>query len=414
MTRIATLVGPDEPARYHLLLCHGPADADFNELVAASDAISQEGEWTGTHDAPLDISSIECDARLARWSKKTGRLALRITRSDPTRWWLAVHHAGERLFAMVYYQPAVDSADPNLAVLSDPELGRDPLLDIMREPGMTASEVRRAVASRRGEQLAAALAAGGVAVDAHILADVLAHEGGADGNVHSLLELLGCPDMKALTLIPEGPATDRPLPNSIKQVVSQAILTGCVVPGLVSTVLFVMFSRYAIQSGANVMAALMFGGIAAWIGMWGTRQVFGARRQNSASSWSHRLVLSWAADAPVGPQRPPRPTAAALDTWGGLFYLLRDIAFFGGIDRPDGPMALYVEAWGLGPPALVEALNRVTAQERRSDPLFEAARELIELRSTLIDQHLAGDATSPERVKSQVRSILRPVIKPAA
>lgn len=47
-------------------------------------------------------------------------------------------------------------------------------------------------------------------------------------------------------------------------------------------------------------------------------------------------------------------------------------------------------------------------------PLFEAARQLIELRSALIDQHLAGDATSPERVNSQGRSILRPVIKPAA
>ena len=115
------------------------------------------------------------------------------------------------------------------------------------------------------------------------------------------------------------------------------------------------------------------------------------------------MSLSWA--APQGSATGPRPTPRALNTWGGLFYLLRDIAFFAGIDRPTGPMSLYIEVWALGPPALVKAIN-AASEAMHTDTLIDAAQDLVTLRADLIGQHLAQSPISAEGVQRRVRSIL--------
>ena len=106
-----------------------------------------------------------------------------------------------------------------------------------------------------------------------------------------------------------------------------------------------------------------------------------------------------------------RIVATALDTWGGFFYLLRDIAFFAGIDRPKGAFALYIEAWSVGPPALVAYMNKVASGTSSADPLFDAAKSLVELRERLIDEHLQQQVISPHNVVGEVRTILKPMVQ---
>ncbi len=411
--RPVTIFTPPKTApRFHLLLAHGGTEDTFRELVAATGIIGSEGAWFATVDGALDVSSIEADARLARWSRRTGRLAMRITRTDPTRWWLAVHHDGQRLFAMVHTHGILEQLMPETAILTDAELGRDPLLDLLSAPGTDRGEVRGLVAQRRAEQLSAALAVGDVHVPAEYLARILRADDPPDGNIPSLLAQIEGKSLYDLVTHVQGssPGPVAAAPGSIQSVVSKAIMLGCVLPALVGTGFFVAFSRYAVKSGASPAAALLFGGIAAWVGMWGARQLLGGRAVAGQAGWQKRSVLSWAAQAAAPPARPIRPTASALDTWGGLFYLLRDIAFFSGIDRPQGPLALYVEAWGLGPPALVDAINRAVADGATPQPLFDAAHELVTLRQALIDRHLAGEKIASEETVAKVKTILAPAI----
>lgn len=406
----ARIVPVEDAARFHLLMAHGGDQADFVELVAANEQMERENDWWACVENPLDVSSVEADARLARWSRRTGELAVRITRADPHRWWLAVHHAGERLMVMVHNH-GNDRIDPASPVLVDLDLGRDPLLDILKRPSMTVRDVRRAVADHRAEQLSSALGAGGVSVPADYIARILGAERPKMGNLPPLLDQLGVPSFLALAR-PDASAiqsVSAAVPTTIQRVVTRAVVTGCVIPGVVAVAVFVILARYASKAGVPPAMALILGAGAAWLGSLAVREVT-RRVGRSGGQWHERMMLAWAADAPIPNARAIRPTAPALDTWGGLFYLLRDIAFFGGIDRPRGPMALYIEAYGLGPPALVETINRVSAEEIPAEALFGVAQSLVDLRRELIDRHLEGDTPTAEEVAGKVRGILRPAI----
>ncbi|MFT7625262.1 MAG: hypothetical protein ACI9WU_004453 [Myxococcota bacterium] len=392
-------------ARFHLLLAYDPDKAHqetFGELVAANEVIEHDGDWLVSSDSALEVSSVEADARMARWSRKTGGLAVRITRPDPTRWWLAVHHDGQRLFAMIHTHEVLGATGIPGALITDAELGRDPLLDLA-----SPTSTRGDVGEERGRQLAAALAVGGLDIDEHRLIRLLRDEKAADGNLPDLLDVLGAAGAWDLgqSSVPafmnsEGLA-------SVRSVMSRAVLLGCVMPGFVSIALFITFSRFAVRSGASPAIALLFGGFVAWLGLAGLRRFVGVRMPTTAGPMgaSPRNPLGWAGQGPAE-ARPPRPTAAALETWGGLFYLLRDIAFFAGIERPTGPSSLYIEAWGMGPASLVEGINRVAAKDTPPEPLYDVAAGLVKLREELIDQHLIDAKIQASGVKQRVRTIL--------
>lgn len=401
-------VVPPRSPRFHLLLCRGGSRTDFSELVCASELTAEENGWHATAESPLTVSSVEVDARLARWSRRSEGLAVRITRTDDLRWWLAVHYAGQRLLVLIYSQDE-DGVEAERASLASPELGRDPLLDLLRGPGMATDTVRAEVARQRAVQLEAALAQGDVTVDPESLEGILgAPESSSNGNLAVLLDLLGAPNALALTAELTATAPTPVGPLNLQRMLGRVLVVGCLLPTIVGTTLFVVVSRLAARAGLGPLLALVAGMGAGWIGLTATRQL--ARRFGSGEGWQQRMNLSWAAEKPPNGFRPVRPTARALNTWGGLFYLLRDIAFFGGIDRPHGPMSLYLEAWGIGPPGLVAAINRAVEEESRSAPLFDVAESLVRLRAELIDQHLAGERIAPGRIQDEVKQILRPAV----
>ncbi len=408
VTPIRPELARDPAVRYHLLLVRGGSETDFSELVAATERTHQAGEWRGTIEPALDISSVEADARLARWSRQTGGLAIRVSRPDPRRWWLAVHHEGRRLFAMIHGHPAPDNAMAGNPLFSDAELGRDPLLDLISVPELTGSgaeAVRQEVAKRRAGQLTAALGASGLDVEEGRISRLLADEAPRDGNIAGLLDALGAGNLFGLTRqLPPDILPTMPSPSGA---VGRTMVMGCAVPMVLGAVLFVVFSRMAMRATGSPFASLLFGAGAAWAGMYGYRKTAGRRALPTPPPMIQSgAALDWASDS-SDRSRSVRPTAAALDTWGGLFYLLRDIAFFSGIDRPRGPTTLYLEAWAMGPAALVHAINRVASEDAPAEPLYDAAARLVSLRDELIDRHLAEEHVSPDSITHQVRQALR-------
>ena len=396
-----TPVGVAPSPRFHLLMAKGGEAHDFHELVAAGNTRA-EGGWFATLEKPFDISSVEADARLARWSRRTGGLAVRLSRIEDGRWWLAVHHAGSRSFAMVHDFSPIDLGEH---VPLGVDVGRDPLLDLLREPGMNPTSVRSAVAQRRAERLAAALAAGEVTIDVEELARALASATPEMGGVGAVLRQLGAP----MSLLDDATATAPAMSFPIQQAIGKAFLLGCAAPAALGTVAFVGVSLWAVRAGMMPLVAAILGGAAAWVAAQVLRSLTG--RMTDSDGLRTRLTIAWAADD-GGAQGPIRPTAAALDTWGGFFYLLRDIGVFGGIDRPKGAFGVTVEGWAMGPPQLVQAMNSVTAGQAPPDALYAAAGALVALRERLIDGHLARQPVVAEAVASEVRSILRPTFTP--
>ena len=406
---------PPDPSRthdapkFHLLLALGGTEDDFSELVAANGVIRREGDWWVSADEPLAVSSVEVDARLARWSRHTGRLAIRVTRTDDIRWWLAVHHAGRRLAVLIYK----DFGAADRLPLTGAQLGRDPLIDVLTQQGMPSDEVQFHVARQRAAQLSAAFAQGDVAVPPADMEGVLGAPGSpANGNLQVLLDLIGA--RGALSVLQQLAASSRTAPTTgpqtVQAVLGRALLLGCAVPVVASSVLFVIFSRVAMRMGLGGLPSLALGVFAAWLGLVGSRQLL--KRLSIWTRWSERTTMAWATDNPAAAAQGVRASPVALNTWGGLFYLLRDIAFFGGIDRPDGPTSLYLEAWAIGPPELVEAINRAAALETQPEWLLDAASALVQLRDGLIQRHLEGDRIAAASIRAEVKAILRTTAAP--
>jgi hypothetical protein len=199
------------------------------------------------------------------------------------------------------------------------------------------------------------------------------------------------------------------MPFSVQRIIGRALLSGCILPTGAGILVLFMLLRFATRAGLPAIAAMVMAVVGAWFTSNTVRRML--RRKPGGEGWKDRLTIAWASEEPSTDPSPIRPTATALDTWGGFFYLLRDIAFFAGIDRPKGAFALYIEAWSVGPPALVSYMNNVASGTSSADPLFDAAKSLVELRERLIDEHLQQQAISPRNVVGEVRTILKPMVQ---
>ncbi|HIA03113.1 MAG TPA: hypothetical protein EYN66_14610 [Myxococcales bacterium] len=393
--------------RFHILLAYGGTRTDFDELVAANGEVIAKDDWMGTVEGPFEVSSVEADARLARWSRRTGGLAIRITQTDNISWWMAVHHRGQRLLAMVHHFGPDSPLVQITPRLGDMELGRDPLYDLLKEPGMQPGELRRKVAERRAEQLAAALSQGGILVDENALADALSKPKGNESGIPDLFQHLGIQAFSKLCVKHPVGQDEGEMPFSIQRIIGRALLGGCIVPtGAGVVMLWALIKMF----GKMGVPGLVIAVVGAWITSNTVRRLL-RKRQGADQNWQDRLSLGWAAQNQGDSPGPIRPTASALDTWGGFFYLLRDIAFFSGIDRPQGAFALYIEAWAVGPPALVSYMNKVASGVSSADPLFDAAKGLVVLRDRLIEEHLQQQAINADNVAIEVRTILEPIVQ---
>lgn len=409
-TDTSTLAGEPQvvpPTGYHLLLAHGGTQVEFSELVASSVRFEAFGAWFATVENAFETSSVEADARLARWSKKTGGVALRVSRPDDVHVWLAAHLDGQRLPVISHYVGPTERLElATVAGMAVPDavIGRDPLLDLVREHGTTMNEARREVARRRAEMLEAALAAGGVVVDHEALLEAFFQGTRAelDAGIPELLAVLGVSEARSLLRAHQG---DRgALPAEVAGALKRDLVLGLVVPVALAGLAFVFSARIFARAGP--MVGLIGGGLIAAFTASIVRAVM--RRFIGRGPQVPNRFLDWAGDARL--TGAIQPTAQALDTWGGLFYLLRDIAFFAGIDRPRGAYALYVEGTAMGPPRLVDAMNRVTAGAAPSGPLHQAGEALVALRERLVTSHLEKTAVEKDRIVSEVRQILSPVV----
>jgi hypothetical protein len=388
-------------------MTHGGSEDDFSELVAATGDTLADGDWRATAENPFDVSSVECDARLARWSRRTGGLAIRFTQSDNVSWWMAVHHQGQRLFAMVHHFGPESPLIQLTPQLGDMELGRDPLRDILKEPGLDADEIKRLVADHRAEQWVAAMAQGRVMADKSEVVRALTKPTAGESGIADLLAHLGAATFTGLCI--EHPMSDAEaeMPFSVQRIIGKALVTGCLLPTAAGAVTFVVLLRLVAKAGMPAIVALLAAMVGSWLVMNGLRHV--SRRTPTKERWRDRLTLAWASTRDAADGGPIRPTAAALNTWGGFFYLLRDIAFFSGIDRPQGAFALYIEAWAVGPPLLVTYMNRVAAGGSDAEPLFDAAKALVNLRNRLIEDHLQQKQINPSKIATEVQDILQPM-----
>jgi len=390
--------------RYHLLTAASDKLNAFEELVASTGDVTADGDWLATVESPFDVSSVEADARMARFTRKHQCLGLRMTRMDDLRWWLAVHHKGKRLFAMVHqFGPMIQSIAA-MHMGTDADVGRDPLLDLLKDGNMTLDEAKRKVADERGSQLHSALIEGNIQLDPAQLIEGLANSNENDTGLETLAGLLNILKIRRLITDTNHKANDM-IPTTVKRMIGKAVVMGCVMPILAGGVTFWLVTRLAVRSGISPGIALLLAFGCAWMTIRSLRVI--GTRVRPEKKWAKRLTLAWAADGDA-PQTPVRPTADALNTWGGFFYLLRDIAFFAGIDRPNGAFAMYIEAWAIGPPALVHAMNRVCAGEVEANRLIEAAQALVDLRDQLIDDHLENRKSNRNTVIDRVRTILKP------
>jgi hypothetical protein len=260
------------------------------------------------------------------------------------------------------------------------------------------------VAEKRAEELASALQAGKIEIDSSTLSHVFLSSG--DPTVR-LLDLIEAEDAEALLLeglqapnlgVFMGGTTER-----------NALLQGCLIPGGIATGSFVAAALWAKSAGAAPIISLLFG---TGIAMVAARAAARISSHTLAPRTTFRpaTTLQWASNNPskTGQSaKPLRPSPESLNTWGGIFYLLRDIAFFSGWDRPRGPAALYVDAWGIGPPELVRIVEAATHRDTGADALYKLAASLLEIRTKAIAAHLGDEAISKDSVRDQVRTLVQ-------
>jgi hypothetical protein len=399
---------------YHLLLTRGGTRDAFDKLVAAESATLMQDEWRGVVTSPDKTSAIEADARLARWSRAEKSFAIRITRTDDERWWLAIHSKGERLFAMVHHFGPPAQLEPIPGVVTN--AGRDPLIDIVASQDSNVVDVLHKVASQRSEQLKGALFEGGLTIAHEKLSAILTQANDGTGGIPALLILLGADKFCALLTERRTGPTPQPSPLDLGRVAKQA-LVGCAAPIVAGIISFLVLIRIFVRLHWPSMLALIASGVGAFAAARLTRRTMGLWR--SGRYMQRYMRLEWAVDSSgnagvklgFDPSRLLNmPLPPALNTWGGLFYLLRDIGFLSGIARPSTQVLTHTEAWAMGPPALVTAMNRVAIGQTSADPLYEAAQGLVELRAQLLEQHLADEPIEPRKIEALVRDILRPAI----
>ena len=189
----------------------------------------------------------------------------------------------------------------------------------------------------------------------------------------------------------------------------QAVLQGCLIPGLVSVGSFVVAALWAKSAGASPFISLIFGtSIALFAGRAAAR--LSTRSLVPRATFRPTTTLQWASDQPS----PPRPIKSARrlspdasNTWGGIFYLLRDIAFFSGWDRPRGPAALYIDAWGIGPPELVQTVEDVAGGMVPPTGLYSLAQGLLDVRTKAISAHLGKTTFTKQEVQDTVKDLVR-------
>jgi hypothetical protein len=400
-------------AHYHLLLTRGGTRDAFDNLVAAESATLMQGEWRGVVTSPDRTSAVEADVRLARWSRAEKSFGIRITRTDDERWWLAVHSKGERLFAMVHHFGPAAQLEPIPGVITS--AGRDPLIDIVASQNSNVVEVLHKVATQRSEQLKDALLEGGLNIIHEKLADILTRANDGSGGIPALLSLLEADEFCTLLTERRTGPTPQPSPLDLGRVAKQA-LVGCAAPIVAGIVSFLVLIRIFTRIHWPPMLSLIASAFGAFAAARLTRRTMGLWR--SGRYMQRYMRLEWAVDSSGKETKlgfdPSKllnmPLPPALNTWGGLFYLLRDIGFISGIARPSSLVLRHTEAWAMGPPALVTAMNRVAIGQASADSLYEAAQGLVALRGQLLEQHLAEEPIEPRKIEALVRDILRPAI----
>ena len=400
---------------YHLLIAMGGAREEFDRWVAADGATMTQGDWRGLVLNPDSISAVEADARLGRWSQAVGGFAIRITRTSDTRWWLAVHHNGQRLFAMVQHCGDPAALTPMPSIVGN--AGRDPLLDVVATPTMDVETVQRDVANQRAEQLREALMESGCAVEADAIAAALLSQRDGWGGIPMLLQLMGASDFVSLLKDRRAGVAPEPQPYDMRKMAKQG-LVGCAAPIGAGIVSFMIAVRLLIRMHVHGLVALFLAfGISSLVIRFTRRMmtmwITGRRSEQY-------LRMEWASAKPPKQGSPLGlgaakmlnvPLSTALNTWGGLFYLLRDIGFFGGIARPSSRLLNHMEAWAMGPPGLISTMNQVALGKVTPDAMFHAAEQLVAMRNQLIQDHIAGVEPDPAQVTAKVHGILKPIVK---
>ncbi len=400
---------------YHLLLTHQGSRDDFDQWVASEGTTMTQGEWRGLALNPDETSAVEADARLARWSQVTSELAIRFTRTNDSRWWMAIHHNGQRLFAMVHHFGPSEALRPIPSVVGN--AGRDPLLDIVGAGKISIEGIQQEVAQQRAEQLRDALHEGGVSCDVDALVGALRHGRDGTGGIPALLQHLGAADFCGLLNNRRTTPAPEPPPYDVRKLAKQG-LVGCAVPiaaGIVTFMLAIqIFVRIRLPGFVALILAIGVSSVATRV----SRRVYALWMSGRRSE--RYLRMEWASTDPAKPNKNPLglgtakmlnvPLAAALHTWGGVFYLLRDIGFFGGVARPETRALNHTEAWAMGPPKLISVMNQVALGQMKPDRMFQAASQLVEMRRNLIQSHIEGTTPNPMKVRAKVQEILAPVL----
>ncbi len=409
MSSASSVATPTEEAlptmrRFHLLFGRGVDRGPFESLVAPNGKVHASSGWLGVAESATRVSPVEADARLARWSKQTGRLAVRLTRTDPAHFWVAVHYEGRRSLALVHDDsPLVSLHAPrlkNAPVLLDSPFGRDPFFEQLVMAGEPLPSAAERVIGRRAAELAAALSQDDIEVEDYVLRRVLSQP--SDAALVGVLEACRATPMLACLDDLRARSTFFGFGNEVTGVVARAVGLGIILPLAVATTAFLTLVTWLSNHGTAPALAFLGAMGASVIGLWATRTI--ARRTVLGRALRLRDGLAWADPAHGRPT--VRPLPVVRDQWGGLFFLLRDIAFFGGIDRPSGPAAVYVDTWGVGPKALVESLNAASRGQDAPPAMYELAEGLVGLRDRLIAEHLGERQPDPDAVRREVQGLI--------
>jgi len=400
---------------YHLLLTHAGTRAEFDQWVASEGTTMTQGEWRGLALNPDQISAVEADARLARWSQATSGFALRFTRTNDSRWWMAVHHDGQRLFAMVHHFGPSEDLRPIPSVVGN--AGRDPLLDIVGAGKSSIKGVQQEVAQQRAEQFRDALREGGIDCELDALIEAINRDGDGTGGIPAILQVLGAADFCGLLNNRRTTPAPEPPPYDVRKLAKQG-LVGCAVPIAAGIVTFFIAIQVFVRVRLPGLVALILAVFVSSAATRLSRRVYALWMSGRRSE--RYLRMDWAAKGkPNTPKNPLGlgtskilnvPLSAALNTWGGLFYLLRDIGFFGGVARPESKTLNHTEAWAMGPPKLISVMNQVALGQLKPDRMFQAASQLVEMRRSLIQSHIEGTEPDPMKVRDKVHEILSPVV----
>ncbi len=400
---------------FHLLITLGGARDDFDRWVAAGGTTMTQGEWRGLALDPDTASAVEADARLARWSQVSAGFAIRFTRTNDSRWWMAIHHNGQRLFAMVHHFGDPAALKPIPSVVGN--AGRDPLLDVVGSATSDVETVQRDVAQQRAEQFRDALNEGGISCDVDEIVGALSRGQDGTGGIPALLQLLGAADFCTLLSHRRAAPAPEPPPYDVRKLAKQG-LVGCAVPIATGIVAFMLAIQIFVRIRIPGLVALLLAVGVSSVAMRLSRRVYAMWMMGRKSE--RYLRMEWAAStmqtksSPLGLGTAKMlnvPLSAALNTWGGLFYLLRDIGFFGGIARPETRTLNHTEAWAMGPPRLISKMNQVALGQVKPDRMFQAASQLVEMRRRLIQEHVEGTDPNPQQVRSRVQEILLPVVR---